>query len=438
MGICNWFRAEMTLFHPTSSPQVPVTRDSPRQLVPQSNNDWAPRVGFAYQVTSKTVVRSGFGVFYTSYEPGPLSIPNPGNNPPFYLSSLWAAPAFGVPNPLVNQLSQGLPANAFVQPAAPALFAVDPGLRNPYVLHWNFTVQRSLPWGMVWETGYAGSSGNHLYEFDDANQPAPTADSSSPINARRPRPFLGGSLTYWCSCDHSSYHSLVTKVEKRLSNNLSFLAAYTWGKSIDEVSQASLSFANDGAIRNQNDRSAEKAVSGYDIAQRFVMSFTYELPFARNLTSRPAKLLLDGWQVLGIDSFATGIPFTVDATTNFSNAGGDTRPDVIPGVSIVPPGGGEVQQWFNAAAFRNPALGYWGNVGRNTGTMPSTVNVDFSVFKNFRLAERKQLQFRAEVFNLPNYVNFTTITKVFDAPDHGALTASSAARQVQFALKLLF
>ena len=82
--------------------------------------------------------------------------------------------------------------------------------------------------------------------------------------------------------------------------------------------------------------------------------------------------------------------------------------------------------------------GDWGNVGRNTGTMPSTVNVDFSVFKNFRLAERKQLQFRAEVFNLPNFANFTTISKSFDAPDHGALTASSAARQAQFALKLLF
>src|SRR5262249_43302510 len=162
---------------------------------------------------------------------------------------------------------------------------------------------------------------------------------------RRPRPFLGSSLTYWCSCDSSTYHALESKVEKRLSNNLTFLTAYTWGKSIDEVSQASLSFANDGGIRNQNDRRAEKSRSGYDIAQRLVMSFTYDVPFARNLTGGAAKFLLDGWQILGINSFNTGFPFTVTALTNFSNAGGDTRPDVIPDVSLTPPGGTSRVLW---------------------------------------------------------------------------------------------
>jgi hypothetical protein len=180
---------------------------------------------------------------------------------------------------------------------------------------------------MVWETAYAGSAGNHLYEFDDVNQPTPTPDTSSPINSRRRRPFLGASLTYWCSCDSSTYHSLKSKVDKRLSNDLSFLGAYTWGKSIDEVSQASLSFSNDGGIRNQNDRRAEKARSGYDIAQSFVTSFTYTVPFARDLTSRPAKLLLDGWQSSA--SFNTGFPFTVFALQNLSNAGGDSCRSVI-------------------------------------------------------------------------------------------------------------
>ena len=115
-------------------------------------------------------------------------------------------------------------------------------------------------------------------------QPTPTADASIPTNARRPLPFLGGSLTYWCSCNSSSYHSLQTKVEKRFSNDLSFLAAYTWGKSIDEVSQASLGFNNSVGFRDQHNRRAEKARSDYDIAHRFVVSYTYELPFGRNLT----------------------------------------------------------------------------------------------------------------------------------------------------------
>jgi hypothetical protein len=417
--------------------QVPVTRDAARQLVPQDRNNLAPRVGFAYQVTPRTVVRSGYGVFYSSYEAGPLSIPNPANNPPFYLESRWDPVTFGVPNPDVNRLSRGLPADAFVRPVSPALFALDPGFRNPYVQHWNFSAQRNLGWNTVWETAYAGSAGKKLYEFLDANAPTPTADASIPTNARRPLPFLGGSLTYWCSCNSSTYHSLQTKVEKRFSNDLSFLGAYTWGKSIDEVSQASLGFNNSVGFRDQRNRRAEKARSDYDISHRFVASYTYELPFGRNLKGT-SKVLLDGWQILGIHSFNTGNPYTVSARTNFSNAGGDTRPDVIPGISLEPPGGRRREQWFNPAAFKNTTAGNWGNAGRNIDSQPGSISVDFSIFKNFNFTEQKRLQFRAEAFNLPNHPNFRGLSRTFDATNPGELTSATAGRQVQFALKFLF
>ena len=417
--------------------QVPVTREAPRQLVPQDRNNWAPRVGFAYQFTPQTVVRSGYGIFYSSYEAGPLSIPNPGNNPPFFLESRWDPVTFGVPNADVNQLSRGLPLDAFVRPVAPALFALDPGFRNPYVQHWNLSVQRSLGWNTVWETAYAGSAGKKLYEFLDANQPTPTADASIATNARRPRPFLGGSLTYWSSSNSSTYHSLQTKVEKRFSNDLSFLAAYTWGKAMDEVSQASLGFNNSVGFRDQRNRRLEKGRSDYDIAHRFVLSYTYELPFARNLTG-PAKVLLDGWQILGIHAFNTGNPYTISARTNFSNAGGDTRPDLIPGVTLEPTGGRHREQWFNPAAFKNTTAGNWGNAGRNIDSQPGQVNVDLSLFKNFRVTESKRLQLRAEAFNLPNHANFRGISRTFDATNPGELTSAAAGRQIQFALKFLF
>ena len=417
--------------------QVPVTRDAPRQLVPQDRNNWAPRIGFAYQFTPKTVVRSGYGIFYSSYEAGPLSIPNPANNPPFYLESRWDPVTFGVPNADVNQLSRGLPLDAFVRPVAPALFALDPNFRNPYVQHWNLSVQRSLGWNTVWETAYAGSAGKKLYEFLDANAPTPTADASIATNARRPRPFLGGSLTYWSSSNSSTYHSLQTKVEKRFSNNLSFLGAYTWGKSIDEVSQASLGFGNSVGFRDQRNRRAEKGRSDYDIAHRFVLSYTYELPFGHNL-SGPAKVLLDGWQILGIHAFNTGNPYTISARTNFSNAGGDTRPDLIPGVTLEPAGGRHREQWFNPAAFKNTTAGNWGNAGRNIDSQPGQINIDLSLFKNFRITESKRLQLRAEAFNLPNHANFRGISRTFDAVNPGELTSAAAGRQIQFALKFLF
>jgi len=417
--------------------QVPVTRNAPRQLVPQDRNNWAPRVGFAYQVTPGTVIRSGYGIFYSSYEAGPLSIPNPGNNPPFYLESRWDPVTFGVPNPEVSKLSQGLPADAFVRPVAPALFSLDPGFRNPYVQHWNFSVQKKLGWNTVWEIAYAGSAGKKLYEFLNPNQPTPTADASIPTNSRRPLPFLGGDLTYWCSCNSSTYHSLQTKAEKRFSNGLSFLGAYTWGKSIDEVSQASLGFNNSVGFRDQRNRRAEKSRSDYDIAHRFVGSYTYELPFGRNLTG-VGKVLADGWQILGIHAFNTGNPYTVAARTNFSNAGGDTRPDVIPGVSLEPSGGRRREQWFNPAAFRNPAPGTWGNAGRNIDSLPGQVSIDFSIFKNFPITERQRIQFRAEAFNAPNHPNFRGLSRTYDATNPGELTSAAPGRQIQFALKYLF
>ena len=141
-----------------------------------------------------------------------------------------------MPNPTVNQLSRGLPANAFLEPANTALFSLDPDFRDPYVQHCNFGIQRDLGWSTVWEISYAGSAGKKLYEFRNPNQPRPTADATIDTDIRRLYPFLGNDLSYWCSCDSSTYHSLQTKIEKRFSNNLSLLGAYTWGKSIDEQS----------------------------------------------------------------------------------------------------------------------------------------------------------------------------------------------------------
>jgi len=422
---------------PSFFSQIPVNRNAPRQLVPQDRNNFAPRVGFAYQLTPKTVIRSGYGIFYSSYEAGPLSIPNPGNNPPFYQESNWNKVNFTTPNPIVSQLSGGLPLNAFTDPIAPSLFSIDPNFRDPYVQHWNFGIQRNLEWNTVWEVSYAGSSGKKLYEFRNINQPVATPDPNADVDPRRPYPFLGSDLTYWCSCNSSSYHSLQTKVEKRFSNNLSFLGAYTWGKSIDEQSQASLGFDNSTVARNNYNYRAEKAVSDYNIAHRFVVSYTWDVPFGRNLQGF-AKLMGDGWQLIGIDSFNTGTPFTVHARTDFSNTGGDARPDLVAGVSTEPQGGRTRQEWFNPAAYRDPLPGTFGNVGRNTLTGPGTISVDLSVFKNFNITERTHLQFRSEFFNLLNHPNFRGVDTTYDSPSAGELSAAAASRQIQFALKLLF
>jgi hypothetical protein len=306
------------------------------------------------------------------------------------------------------------------------------------VQHWNFGIQHDLGWSTVWEISYAGSAGKKLYEFRNPNQPRPTADPTIDTDIRRPFPFLGNDLSYWCSCDSSTYHSLQTKIEKRFSNNLSFLGAYTWGKSIDEQSQASLGFDNSVGVRDEYNYRAEKARSDYDIAHRFVLSYSYDLPFGRNLHGI-GKVLADGWQVVGIQQFNTGNPFTVHARTDYSNAGGDTRPDRVPGVSTEPPGGSNRQLWFNPAAFRDPTVqGVWGNAGRNILSMPGIISVDLSLFKNFPITEQKRVQLRTEFFNLLNHPNFRGLNTTYDDPSAGELTSALPSRQIQFALKFLF
>ena len=418
-------------------PEVPVNRHAPRQLVPQDRNNFGPRVGFAYKVTNKTVLRAGYGVFYSSYEAGPLSIPNPGNNPPFYVEANFPSVSFATLNPVVNQLSHGFPANAFTNPEAASLFSLDPNFRDPYFQHWNFGIQQELGFNMVWEASYAGSAGKKLYEFRNANQPLPTADPNADVDPRRPRPFLGSDLTYWCSCGSSTYHSLQTKLEKRFSNNLSFLAAYTFGKSIDEQSQASLGFDNSAGVRSEYNYRAEKGRSDFDQTHRFVVSYTYNVPVPDSWKG-PSKAILGGWQLIGIHSFTTGTPFTVHALTDFSNTGGDARPNVVLNVPTDPPGGKTRQEWFNPAAFSDPVSGQFGNAGRNILTSPSNVSIDMSLFKNIPLGERLHLQFRSEFFNLINHPNFRGLNTTYDSSNPGELTAAATSRQIQFALKLLF
>ena len=146
-------------------PEIAVNRNAPRSLVPNNKLDFAPRFGFAYNLLPHTVVRGGYGIFWSSYEAGPLSIPNPGNNPPFYEQTNYNQGSVVTPNPIVNKLSAGFPLDALTNPSSPSLFSVDPHFRNPYVQQWNFGVQQDLGWNTVLEFAYAGSKGTGLYEF---------------------------------------------------------------------------------------------------------------------------------------------------------------------------------------------------------------------------------------------------------------------------------
>jgi hypothetical protein len=422
-----------------------VNRNAPRSLVPNNFLNFAPRVGFAYNILPKTVVRGGYGIFWSGYEAGPLSSPNGGQNPPFYADSTFAQLSVVAPNPIYSQLSQGFPANALSQPTAINLLAIDPHFRNPYTQDWNFNLQRELGWNTVLDISYAGSKGTGLYEFRNVNQALATTNPTIPLNSRRPLPYLGQSLIEWCSCSSSTYHSLQSKLEKRFSNGLSFLAAYTFAKTIDETSQASLGIGSGSGFRDATRNPQwEKGLADFDTRHRFVFSYSYELPvghgkaYGANM-NRTADFLLGGWVLVGVDSFQTGLPITLTAGTGVANSDGQNRPDVAPGVSMIPANQGP-SQWFNPAAFQTAVAGTYGNAGKNILEGPHQLNLDFSVFKNFRLGERRMLQFRSEFFNIVNHPNFqgNSIQRNFDRAGPGTLTAANPSRQIQFALKLTY
>jgi hypothetical protein len=355
------------------------------------------------------------------------------------------------PNPIVNQLSQGFPANALSAPTSFLVYSLDPNFKNPYVQQFNFSIQRELGWHSVLDLTYAGSKGTRLYEYRPANEATPTADDTSPINSRREFPFIPESFDYWCSCGSSTYHSFQTKLEKRFSNGLSFLGAYTFSKAIDEQSNASLGFLYSssqatpgGGFRDGRYPSEEKGLADFNVADRFVYSMSYEIPYGHGKafganSNALVNGLLGGWELQNITSLQTGSPRTIVANIGESNADGENRPDAVANVPIQPANAGPFN-WLNQNAFTTATPGTFGNVGRNTAPTMGVISVDLSLFKDFSIRERAKLQFRGEFFNLPNHPNFQVFSLNTESGQSGfgQYSAAAPSRQIQLALKLIF
>ncbi len=464
---------------PTLAASIPVRAIGSRGLIDPDLNNFAPRVGLAYKITNKLVLRSGYGIFYGGQEPGPYSNPSPGFNPPFFsiqsfnqpCSALSANPAgtdCSIPN--FNSLQNGYPANSLSDPNTPQLYSIDPKLRTPYNQQWHFGFQYQLPASTLLDISYGGSRGLKLFGFYNGNQAVPTADQTAPTAPRRPVNTCNTTLLPNCdpsvfdttintfrSNTISNYHSLQVRLEKKFSQGLQFQAAYTYSHALDDASSASLGSQASGDFRDQRDPKREYGNSDFDIRHRFVFSYFYELPFGKGkLLGRNASGLLNqligNWQVAGITTASTGNYFTaVDSSTNVANSdnGGDvatsTRPNRVGDPNGKPCIPGTL---FNTCAFvTNIVLGTFGDAGRNIIRQPGFQNWDFSVFKSFPVNEKYRFEFRGEFFNIWNHTNllFAPASNLFSTPatDLGLPTLGFAAaardpRFIQLALKFYF
>jgi hypothetical protein len=430
-------------------PQITVDRgNADKYLIPWDKTNWGPRIGVAYQMFNKTVVRAGYGLFYGGEENQGGS-PNRGEGVPFnQIMDLNLNSAFQEGHPFLGRFSDGWPLNTFNLPANISFRGVDSNFRNPLVSKWNFTLQQDLGWGSALEVSYIGSKGSRQLINWDPNQPVNSAIPNADVNSRRMYPFLRGGISQTSTFGKSAYHGLAAKFEKRYSGGLSMVSSYTWGHAFANTATTLSGSSGFGVFDIICGFGCEYSNAAWDIRHRWVTSFNYDLPFGRGKQfgtdlSRAADLLIGGWQTNGILTFSTGQPFTF-RSQNCVGSFNSCRPDAVSDKDpmIAPSGGRTPDQWFDVTALQSPAPGTGGNIGPQTGVGPGIANLDLSLFKSFQFTERFRMQFRSEWLNMSNTPRFavSSIGNTQGSGNFGRLSATlpGTARNVQFALRFMF
>jgi hypothetical protein len=467
----------LTNFDPASNTMLPAASGGAysRTLVNPDYGNWGPRFGFAYSVAPKTVVRGGYGISYV------------------HLNRLGSADELGINFPqvvlgIVNQSipagSSSLPASFITAPNFPANFLnpatintanvniayVPKDTRWPSVQTWFFSVQRELFKNTVLEVGYAGNHSTRLPIIADYNQAVPnvaSATCSSTVTsgclgtqARRPD-AKWGSITWVDPAGSSSYNALSVRFEHRFSEGLYFLNSFTWSKALGN-SEQSLENAGTGNtvanVQNIYNLAAERGYSSFDEKFINVTTFVYQLPFGKGKKfgaswNPVVDALLGGWEMNTINTANSGMPVNIQYTPN-GNFDPTGRINDFRGLSVVRPNlvadayanaGNDstgTPLWFAKAAFSIPAdpSHPFGNLGRNALIGPNFWQWDFAVNKTFAIPYREGmgLQFRSEFFNVLNHTNFGIPNPSVSSAAFGQVTNTYPARQIQFALKLLF
>lgn len=416
-------------------------------LIPTDKNNFAPRMGFAYDWSGdgKTVIRGGFGIFYFLDRGG---IDNQlAQNPPFsgfrefrfddgFRITLSGSGPNGSNNSALatGPLPTGELSNLNLNnPQNVTVFAALPTNKTSQVMQYNVQIQRQLTDDTVLSAAYVGTRGKNLTTYYNFNRQFYNAASGA-------RPFTSlGNVNVQDTSGTSNYNSLQAQFERRFSKGWQFLASYTWAHAIDDSA---------GAFDNQTNRvdprslGLERGNSSLDVRHRFVFSTLYQLPFGRGRqygSDIPKALdyVLGGWQLNSILILQTGLPFDL-----VDPGSPETRPDIIGPVTIT----GDPDMYFTTSAFaRVPtnATGVKlrpGTLGRNVFYGPGTKNLDLSFFKDFNITERFKTQFRTEVFNLTNTPQFSQPNTDITSGDFGKIrsTRLGTNRQIQFALRVEF
>ncbi len=437
-----------------------------KYIIPWDKTDIGPRMGFAYNVKPKTVVRGFYGIFYGGEE-NQGGNPNRGESAPFNespqlnrpngYSPFQPDPLFANGNP-TGAISIGYPTNVFTGfPVSSLQFrSVAEDFRNAMVQEWNLAIQQELPGQMALEIGYEGNHQSHQLFQPDPNACPTVFTTNSAITCQSLRLYPDiGSISGTASMGFGNYNAMTASLQKRLSSGLQFQASYTYGHALADTG-TTLSGSQGFYTRDGTNINSSYSSAAWDIRHNFVGAFNYEIPFGRGKQfgaslNTVTQVLLGNWQVNGILSLRTGQPFTLrsNGCSFVSEDSGACGPTLASGSpNDAPPGGRSPNEWFNTANFvpiSSLTLGQklsQGNVGLQSNTGPPTRTLDFSIFKDFPFTERWKLEFRAEGFNIANTPQFWTNNLDSSQQDSnfGKITGtqSGSERHIQFALRLMF
>jgi len=398
-------------------------------------NNWAPRLGLAYQLTPKTVLRAGGGIFYGE----PNSLSTEGAN---YRSGAPKSQDVAIQQNFettTQLVRNGFPAFSTNTISRGIEVFVFPNRRsNLYASQWFFDLQRTLPGDVLVTLGYIGTKSTALATTRNINQPL-TPSATVPSNQRLIRPQFG-SVTLHENGLNANYNAFTAKVERRFSSGFTLLSSFTWSHNIDYGNEDLLDGSAGGVT--PYDLSREKASSNLDRRLGFVSSGVYELPFGKGRKflsgGGPLDWLLGGWQLGGLFSSSSGFLLSNSINVNNQNLGGAVRGDWLRNPNL-PVGERTIDRWFDIGFAVPSAPGVVSNVGRNVIEGPGRLSLDASIGKTFRLPfEGHTLQFRTEAFNATNTPNFGNPNTAIGNPNAGRIISAEDPRRIQFALKYIF
>jgi Carboxypeptidase regulatory-like domain/TonB dependent receptor-like, beta-barrel/TonB-dependent Receptor Plug Domain len=446
-------------FDPVSNQLIQAKKGSvvDRALVNPDRNNWAPRFGLAYSMDNRTVIRSGYGISYVHFNRAGggniLGI----NGPQVVIAAIAQNPAGLDFRPTQQGYPQGLTDPDKFNPILANISYIPPDSPSGYVQNWSFSIQREIFRNTILDLAYVGSKSTHLILFADYNEARPNRPGESlSIQARRPNQAFGAITVTWPGA-FANYHALQAKFERRLSSGFYFLNSFVYSKAIDNVGQALEAQGSGGRSSPQSfyNIRAEKAVSDFDQTFNNTTSIVYELPFGKgrrylSSVATAADYVLGGWQLSAINNMWSGEPLNLAYNPPAAFQVSQTLPDWRGGISyrpnltgpvMTPSDTRSIDNYLNAATVVVPTDSSqpFGNAGRNVARSYSLYQLDLGMAKAIKLSgESVSLQFRAEAFNLFNNTNFRNANTNRSVAGFGQVRTTFPARQIQFALRLIF